>query len=130
MAAKRGQGVGSLYWSEERQRWAAMASLGYDAAGKRVRKVAYGRTKTEARSKLRELIRDIEDGLAVGSDRYTVGGCRPGVARPRADEGGRARDGRTATSPRRTSCRSSERSCSASLVPPRSIAGWPAVPRY
>jgi integrase len=49
-----------------------MASLGYDAAGKRVRKVAYGRTKTEARAKLRELIRDIEDGLAVGSDRYTV----------------------------------------------------------
>jgi integrase len=69
---KRGQGEGSLFWSEERQRWAAMASLGYDASGKRVRKVAYGRTKTEARSKLRELIRDIEDGLAVGSDRYTV----------------------------------------------------------
>ena len=69
---KRGQGEGSLFWSEERQRWAAMASLGYDAAGKRVRKVAYGRTKTEARSKLRELMRDVEDGLAVGSDRHTV----------------------------------------------------------
>jgi hypothetical protein len=30
-----------------------MASLGYDASGKRIRKVAYGRTKTEARTKLR-----------------------------------------------------------------------------
>jgi integrase len=70
--AKRGQGEGSIYWSEERQRWAAMTSLGYDAAGKRVRKVAYGRTKTEARAKLREVIRDVEDGLAVGNDRYTV----------------------------------------------------------
>jgi hypothetical protein len=33
---------------------------------------AYGRTKTEARTKLRELIRDIEDGLAVAGDRSTV----------------------------------------------------------
>src|SRR3954453_16681062 len=70
---KRGQGEGSLFWNEERQRWPAMASLGYDAAGKRVRKVGYGRTKTEARAKLRELIRDIEDGVAVGSDWSTVG---------------------------------------------------------
>jgi integrase len=28
--------------------------------------------KTEARNKLRELLRDIEDGLAIASDRYTV----------------------------------------------------------
>src|SRR3954470_2461422 len=72
MAAKRGHGEGTIYWHEERQRWAAMASLGYDATGRRVRKIAYGRTKTEARTKLRELIRDIEDGLAIASDRYTI----------------------------------------------------------
>jgi integrase len=69
---KRGHGDGSIYWHEERKRWAAMASLGYDATGKRIRKIAYGRTKTEARTKLRELIRDIEDGLAIAGDRYTV----------------------------------------------------------
>jgi integrase len=69
---KRGHGEGTIYWNEDRQRWAAMASLGYDASGKRVRKVAYGRTKTEARTKLRELIRDIEDGLAIAGDRYTI----------------------------------------------------------
>jgi integrase len=57
----------------ERQRWAAMASVGYDPAGKRLRKIAYGRTKTEARTKLRALVRDIEDGLAIAGDRYTVG---------------------------------------------------------
>jgi integrase len=70
--AKRGNGEGTIYWHGERQRWAAMASLGYDAAGKRIRKIAYGRTKTEARTKLRELIRDVEDGLAIAGDRCTV----------------------------------------------------------
>jgi hypothetical protein len=72
LMTKRGHGDGSIYWHEQRQRWAAMASLGYDATGKRIRKIAYGRTKTEARTQLRELIRDIEDGLAIAGDRYTV----------------------------------------------------------
>jgi hypothetical protein len=77
---KRGHGEGTLYWHEERQRWAVMASLGYDASGKRVRKIAYGRTKTEARSKLRELLRDIEDGLAIARGRLHPRRCGEGVA--------------------------------------------------
>ena len=48
------------------------ASLGYDARGKRITKRASGKTKTEAKDKLRELLRDLDDGLPVASDNYTV----------------------------------------------------------
>ena len=69
---KRGQGEGSIYWHEGRQRWTAIATLGYDPSGKRVRKYVYGRTKTEARAKLRELLRAAQDGVAIVDERCTV----------------------------------------------------------
>jgi integrase len=71
--AKRGHGEGTIYWHEGRQRWAVLVAGGYDERGKRVRKYAYGRTKTEARAKLRELLRDAEDGIVITNDRCTVG---------------------------------------------------------
>jgi integrase len=69
---KRGHGEGTIYWHEGRQRWAVLVPLGYDARGKRVRKYAYGRTKTEARAKLRKILRDAEDGITTIGDRLTV----------------------------------------------------------
>lgn len=47
--------------------------MGYDGRGKRITKKASGRTKTEAQSKLKEILRDHEDGLAHGQHNYTVG---------------------------------------------------------
>ncbi len=73
MAKQRGHGEGTVFWEAARERWVAAASVGYDASGRRLRKKAYGRTKTEARAKLRELLRDHEDGLSAGPERYTVG---------------------------------------------------------
>src|SRR4051795_8022598 len=70
--AKRGQGEGSIHWHEGRQRWTAIATLGYDPSGKRIRKYVYGRTKTEARARLRELLRDAQDGVAIVDERCTV----------------------------------------------------------
>jgi IS1 family transposase len=70
---KRGHGEGTIYWHEGRQRWAVLVAGGYDERGKRVRKYAYGRTKTEARNKLRELLREAEDGIVVTNERCTVG---------------------------------------------------------
>ena len=72
MAARRGRGEGGLHWDERRQRWIATASLGFDGRGKRVTRKAAGRTKTEARDKLREILRDQQDGLAQGQHNYTV----------------------------------------------------------
>ena len=70
---RRARGDGGLHWNEKRQRWIATAALGYDGRGKRISKKAAGRTKTEAKDKLRALLRDHRDGLAMGQDGFTVG---------------------------------------------------------
>ncbi len=59
--AKRSKGDGGLHWDENRQRWIATVTIGYNALGKRVTRKASGRTKTEAKAKLKELIRDYDD---------------------------------------------------------------------
>lgn len=72
MTARRSKGDGGLHWDERRQRWIATVTVGYDGRGKRVVKKGAGRTKTEAKAKLRAVLRDHEDGLAVGDDTFTV----------------------------------------------------------
>ncbi|MDK1476789.1 site-specific integrase [Streptomyces sp. 549] len=72
MTKRRSRGDGGLHWDERRQRWIATASLGYDGAGKRITKRASGRTKTGAKAKLKEMLRDHEDGLAIAPTNYTV----------------------------------------------------------
>ncbi|OLE22261.1 MAG: site-specific integrase [Catenulispora sp. 13_1_20CM_3_70_7] len=66
------RGDGGLYWSEKRQRWIAEATVGYAPSGKRVVKKASGRTKTEAKNKLKEILRDLYDGTVTNSPNYTV----------------------------------------------------------
>lgn len=75
MTARRSRGDGGLSWDESRQRWIAIVTVGYTPAGKRILRRASGRTKTEARATLRDLVRDHDhdDGVAVGSRAYTVG---------------------------------------------------------
>ncbi len=73
MTTRRSRGDGGLHWDEKRQRWIASASLGFDPAGKRIVKRGSGRTKTEAKAKLKEILRDHEDGLAIAPTNYTVG---------------------------------------------------------
>ena len=46
-----------------------LVARGYDELGKRVRKYPYGRTKTEARAKLRELLREVEEGSLIANER-------------------------------------------------------------
>jgi integrase len=72
MTARRSRGDGGLYWSETRQRWIAETTIGYTPAGKRITTKASGRTKTEAKNKLTDLLRDHEDGLAIAPTNYTV----------------------------------------------------------
>ena len=72
MTIRRSRGDGGLHWHEGRQRWIATASLGFDAAGRRVVKRGSGRTKTEAKRKLKAVLRDHEDGLAIAPGDYTV----------------------------------------------------------
>jgi integrase len=72
MTARRSRGDGGLSWDASRQRWVASVTVGYNASGKRIVERARGRTKTEAKLKLREILRDYEDGLVVGAYGYTV----------------------------------------------------------
>jgi integrase len=72
MPKRRGRGDGGLHWDERRQRWIATASLGYDPGGRRIVKRGSGRTKTEAKNKLKQVLRDHEDGLAIAPADYTV----------------------------------------------------------
>jgi|BarGraNGADG00212_1021973.scaffolds.fasta_scaffold34386_1 integrase len=63
MATRRSQGEGGVHWSESRQRWVATAQLGFRPNGKRMTRTAAGRTKTEAKNKLKQLLRDKDDGI-------------------------------------------------------------------
>lgn len=72
MSARRSRGDGGLSWDSDRKRWVASVTVGYTPGGKRIFKRARARTKTEAQRKLKEIIRDYEDGLAIGPHNYTV----------------------------------------------------------
>jgi integrase len=72
MTTRRSRGDGGLYWSETRQRWIAEITVGHDGRGKRITRKASGRTKTEAKAKLKEMLSDIDNGLAVTPPGYTV----------------------------------------------------------
>ncbi|MBW5481171.1 tyrosine-type recombinase/integrase [Streptomyces bambusae] len=72
MTKRRSRGDGGLHWDEKRQRWIATAHLGFDASGKRIVRRGSGKTKTEAKTKLKQVLRDHEDGLAVAPTNYTV----------------------------------------------------------
>ncbi|MBW1597916.1 tyrosine recombinase XerC [Streptomyces sp. JJ38] len=72
MTKRRSRGDGGLHWDERRQRWIATVHLGFDARGKRIVKKGSGKTKTEAKNKLKEVLRDYEDGLAIAPSGYTV----------------------------------------------------------
>jgi integrase len=72
MSKRRSRGDGGLHWDDKRQRWIATVTLGYDGRGKRIVKRASATTKTGAKDKLREILRDHEDGLPAANDAYTV----------------------------------------------------------
>lgn len=69
---RRSKGDGGLHWDETRSRWIATANLGFGPDGRRVTKKGSGRTKAEAKAKLKEVLRDHEDGLAIAPPDYTV----------------------------------------------------------
>ncbi|MEU7860302.1 tyrosine-type recombinase/integrase [Nonomuraea sp. NPDC049141] len=72
MTKRRSRGDGGLHWDESRQRWMASLTVGYTPAGKRIVKKASGKTKTAAKDRLKEIVRDYEDGLAIAPADYTV----------------------------------------------------------
>jgi integrase len=76
VTSRRARGEGGLHWDESRQRWIATAQLGFDARGKRITRKASGITKTAAKAKLREILRDHADGLTVTGTETVEGAVR------------------------------------------------------
>ena len=72
MSKRRSRGDGGLHWDSTRERWIASVTTGYTPAGKRIVRRGSGRTKTEAKNKLRDVLRDHHDGLAIAPHGYTV----------------------------------------------------------
>lgn len=72
MSKRRSRGDGGVHWDEARQRWIASVTTGYTAAGKRIVRRGSGKTKTEAKNKLKEVLRDHEDGLTIAPQGFTV----------------------------------------------------------
>jgi hypothetical protein len=72
MTKRRSRGDGGLHWDEACKRWIASVTVGYTPAGKRIVRKGSGKTKTEARDKLRAKIRDYEDGLTIATNNLTV----------------------------------------------------------
>ncbi|WP_219502058.1 site-specific integrase [Nonomuraea ceibae] len=72
MPKQRAHGDGGLYWSESRQRWIAEVTIGYSPSGRRITRKAAGRTKTEAKARLKDIIRDLDDGLSLAPGQDTV----------------------------------------------------------
>ena len=72
MTTRRNPGEGGLHWEESRQRWFATVYVGYAPNGKRRKIKVSARTKTEAKAKLQQLLRDRADGHVLGGQTYTV----------------------------------------------------------
>jgi integrase len=56
------RGDGSVFWDRRRGRWVGIFTVGTDLSGKRVRRKVQGKTKTEARDKLRALQHHVSEG--------------------------------------------------------------------
>jgi integrase len=69
---RRARGDGGLHWDDERKRWIATVTIGYTPAGKRIVRKASDKSKTKALAKLREKVRDRDDGLPIEPGNYTV----------------------------------------------------------
>jgi integrase len=72
MTQRRAAGEDSLFFSETQQRWIGFVDRGRDANGKRRRIKVSGRTKLEAKNKLKAVRKAIDDGLPVGEPRTTM----------------------------------------------------------
>lgn len=61
--SRRARGEGSIYYSESQHRWEGSIDIGSGVDGRRTRRKVIGRTQTEVASRLKELRRQIDEGV-------------------------------------------------------------------
>lgn len=70
--SKRGNGEGSIYYSESLKRWVGQVSLGYKDDGNLKRKTVYGKTRKEVNEKMTKLKNDFDKGKLVEKTKITL----------------------------------------------------------
>jgi integrase len=68
----RSRGEGTVHLHKPSGLYVAQVSLGTDAAGKRVRKTAYGKTEADARAERDRMLREYASGLDVNAAKMSV----------------------------------------------------------
>jgi integrase len=69
---RRGAGEGPIFKDPQSGRWRALLDVGEDASGRRRRRKVSGRTRGEVAGKLREMQRDLDDGVSADGRQVTV----------------------------------------------------------
>ncbi len=70
---RRGRGEASIFQRASDGLWVSTISLGYDGAGKRIRKTVYAATKGEVAENLRKLQSEHDAGRLVATEELTTG---------------------------------------------------------
>lgn len=70
--SKRGNGEGSIYYSDKLKRWIGQVSLGYKNDGSLKRKSVYGKTRKEVNEKIQKVLNDFNEGKLVDKSSYTL----------------------------------------------------------
>lgn len=63
--SKRGNGEGTIYYSESTKKWIGQITLGRNAKGKQIRKSFYGNTRKEVKEKMDLLQKEMQEGKNV-----------------------------------------------------------------
>lgn len=69
--AKRGNGEGSIFYSEKLNRWVGQFTAGRKADGKLNRKSLYGKTRKEVKDKMNKALVDVNNGLFIDKQDIT-----------------------------------------------------------
>ncbi len=72
MAGRRGNNEGSVYQRSQDGRWLGVATIGYDANGKPIRKSVSGTSRQAVVQKLKKLQRQVDEGLPAPDTAITV----------------------------------------------------------
>lgn len=71
--AKRGNGEGTIYYSERLNKWVGQFTAGRKADGKLNRKSVYGNTRKEVKEKMTTALSDIQKNIYIDKNDITIG---------------------------------------------------------
>jgi|tagenome__1003787_1003787.scaffolds.fasta_scaffold20971416_4 integrase len=69
---RRARGEGGVSWNQQRQRWVAEKTVGYDGRGRRIVRKASGTSQSMALRELAKRVKAYEAGMVVRSEHYLV----------------------------------------------------------